>query len=92
MTIGTVQPIDGLRTSPWFKAKHFAPPVPGWYEVRNYGAWTRRMKLISGFKYGRQMRYWNGRHWCAGWDNNGVSIMGRCVSHEFRGLYDRFAK
>lgn len=73
-----------MKVTDWFRN----PDVPariGYYEVRNCGGWTRRNKLVAGFIDGRQLRYWDGSSWLT--EKSGAkSIMGRCNSHQWRGL------
>lgn len=82
----TIERVNDNELTEWRRADLFPPTVAGWYEVRNYGVWSRRNRLVAGFVNGRQMRYWDGAAWRAGWKDEMKSIMGRCSSHQWRGL------
>lgn len=84
--ITEIDRVNDNELTEWRRAVDHAPALPGWYEVRNNGAWPRRMRLVSGFVWGRQMRLWDGARWCAGWSDEITSIMGRHCSHEWRGM------
>jgi hypothetical protein len=84
----------GLASGPgtWLAARRFssiqdaraAIASPGWH---NDPSGVIRVHTCSGgYVHGRQMRYWDGTTWRAGWALDSTSIMGTCESHQWRGL------
>lgn len=69
------------KLTPWFPGS-VKPARPGLYEVGHAWAMHRNSRnFLTGHR-----RFFNGKHWRAGWCGESVSIFGNHPSHVWRGL------